>query len=149
MWENRAIIEYKNEYISIDNKGKEICRVESDQYSPRGLCKDGVFIFSNYNGTKWRIYDNNGKLLHEEENYQLATDYSYHGLICVIDPETRKRGALNTKGKLVIPCEFWGEMMFDRNGYAVAKNDDGEEGLIDKNGKFVLLSGEYKNITVD
>ena len=61
---------------------------------------------------------------------------SFHEGRAIVNKEYHANGAIDKKGKLVIPCKYWGLSDFS-HGYAIAAKD-GKMGLIDKNGKVVI-----------
>ena len=54
----------------------------------------------------------------------------------IVSKKEHANGAIDKKGKLVIPCKYWGLSDFS-HGYAIAAKD-GKMGLIDKNGKVII-----------
>ncbi len=154
-WENRAILERDNDYVIIDNTGKEIFKVgKAGENLPVTMCYDGIILFKANNGV-WRIYDADGNVLHEETEYGCVPYYyslPYKEAICVVKEEGyrhRKYGAINVKGEVVIPLEYQNPICFDRNGYAVVTDQDDKVGLIDKKGKYMIEPGVYSMLEVD
>lgn len=154
-WENRAILERDNDYVIIDNTGKEIFKVDkAGGNSPVTMCYNGMILFETDKGV-WRIYDADGNILHEETEYGCVPYYyslPYREAICVMKEEGyrhRKYGAINVKGEVVIPLEYQEPICFDRNGYAVVTDQDGKVGLIDKKGKYMIEPGVYSMLEVD
>lgn len=157
-WENRAILERNDDYVIIDNTGKEIFKVDkAGGYSPMTMCYNGMILFRADKGV-WRIYDADGNVLHEETEYDCVPYYwslPYKDAICVAKEEGNGRrpkykyGTINVKGEVVIPLEYDDPICFDRNGYAVVTNQDGKVGLINKKGKYMIEPGVYSMIEVD
>lgn len=146
-----AICAIKDEkWGCLDKDGKVIIPLE---YSTHNWFSDGRIVMEKWPEDApflYAVYDNTGKVIISEGQYDdISRSYS-DGLVCVGKKDANgdmKYGYADTNGKVVIPLEYDYASSFENGLSAVAKqNADGRENwsYIDKTGKVKLkLNGSY------
>lgn len=126
---SRGFVNTKGEWV-IPNSGNV------SDFS-EGLVLDSTSLDNcKYINTKGKTVFTLSKGLYTAGIVHLGATSDFHDGRAIVSKKKHANGAIDKKGKLVIPCKYWGLSDFS-HGYAIAAKD-GKMGLIDKNGKVVI-----------
>jgi hypothetical protein len=134
---NIAVGEISGKYELIDNKGiilvpatNEIIRVFNDE------------LYWIKKDNQWELYKMSGKKT-QTVLYKDISEYDKNTDFYIVTDIKDKKGVINQKAKLVIPCKYESIKVLNQNLFKVVNNN--QYGIIDKKGK-EILSCEYNTI---
>ena len=122
-------------YGYIDDKGETVI---TPQFIEAGEFGNGLAPVKTED-EKWCYINDKGEIVLEFEN-TIKLGSFHNGLAWVVN-ENREYGYVNTDGEMVIEQKFvynGDDMDFHSDGYAVVNKEIGKQGIIDKQGNYVL-----------
>ncbi len=108
------------------------------------LQKKGIYLYAE-NSNERKVYDKNGNIV--DINYEKIvynTDNPEYRVFILTNNEIIYYGIENSKGKELVPPRY-GYLEYAYKNYFIAKNDKGNLGIINSNGK-VLLDFKYETL---
>lgn len=116
----------------IDKSGKEVLPV---QYKFAKPFSEGLAAVESSNSIRYGFINTKGEWAIEPNFISVG---SFKNGLASAAVTYNKNGYINTKGEWVIPEKFHRAYPFEKNGFAIVKNDKDLCGIIDRQGNFVL-----------
>lgn len=146
---------YKSPYVAINTKGEELFEVPG---VPKTLfCNGTAWIKKDRHSEEYMLVDKTGKVVAEFGPKTLPEDVYMqpYPVLCdrvcaykITGRGSARYGALDVAGNQKVDYLYKEELLFDRGGLAVAENEDGKYGVVDKDGK-VVIPFEYDKMEKD
>lgn len=145
----------RDPYVAINTKGEEL--FEAPGIPKTFFCNGTAWVQKGRHSRTYMLVDNTGKVVAEFDPKTLPEDVYvriypvFCDRICVQKESGRgnsRYGAMDVAGNLKVDYLYRNELLFDRGGQAVAKNEEGKFGVIDKDGK-VAVPFEYDKMEKD
>lgn len=157
-WEGMAWAKgrtYKSPYMAINTKGEEL--FEAPGVPKTLFCNGTAWIKKDRHSEEYMLVDKTGKVVAEFGRKTLPEGVYVqpYPVLCdrvcaykITERGSARYGALDVAGNLKVDYLYKDELLFDRGGLAVAENEDGKYGVIDKDGK-VVIPFEYDKMEKD
>lgn len=145
LWDNRFYGKsIKGDYLLLNNKGKEIAKFEEKIVFGSKFINGKCLVLKGDDRIPGYI-NTNGEFTKLPEKISQFTGV-YDGKIFGFETEDRTTGIMNMEGEIVISPKY--EMIFQiPDDKFIAKNDDGEWFILNKNGEKETELDDFRNLT--